>query len=110
MLLFMKTVHENTESGILKKYTLPEGCRWTDLNTKSGITLIDAYYCASLTRGHQNYPRLGIGLGLHFQITFNVLVLLPMVYPAPLCMFDSLTSGPHSINRGTLKPVARRPH
>ncbi|CAA0081117.1 Type I restriction enzyme EcoKI M protein [Zhongshania aliphaticivorans] len=43
MLLFMKMVHENTESGILKKHTLPEGCRWTDLNTKSGINLMDSY-------------------------------------------------------------------
>lgn len=43
MLLFMKMVHENTESGILKKHTIPEGCRWTDLNSKSGLNLMDAY-------------------------------------------------------------------
>lgn len=43
MLLFIKMVHENTESGILKKHTLPEGCRWTDLNNKSGLNLLDDY-------------------------------------------------------------------
>ena len=36
LLLFIKMVHENTEAGILKKHPLPEGCRWTDLNGKSG--------------------------------------------------------------------------
>lgn len=43
LLLFIKMVHENTESGILKKHHIPEGCRWTDLNSKSGINLMDAY-------------------------------------------------------------------
>ena len=43
MLLFIKMVHENTEAGVLKKHPLPEGCRWTDLNSKSGITLLDDY-------------------------------------------------------------------
>lgn len=43
LLLFIKMVHENTEVGTLKKHTLPEGCRWTDLNTKSGINLLDSY-------------------------------------------------------------------
>lgn len=43
MLLFMKMVHENTESGVLKKHPLPEGCRWTDLNSKSGLNLLDDY-------------------------------------------------------------------
>lgn len=43
MLLFIKMVHENTEAGTLKKHPLPEGCRWTDLNTKSGINLLNDY-------------------------------------------------------------------
>lgn len=43
LLLFIKMVHENTEAGILKNHPLPEGCRWTDLNGKSGINLINDY-------------------------------------------------------------------
>lgn len=43
MLLFIKMVHENTEAGTLKKHPLPEGCRWTDLNSKSGINLLNDY-------------------------------------------------------------------
>ena len=43
LLLFIKMVHENTENGVLKAHTLPEGCRWTDLNTKSGINLLNDY-------------------------------------------------------------------
>ena len=43
LLLFIKMVHENTEAGTLKEHPLPEGCRWTDLNTKSGNELLDVY-------------------------------------------------------------------
>jgi len=43
LLLFIKMVHENTEAGTLKKHPLPAGCRWTDLNNKSGINLLDDY-------------------------------------------------------------------
>lgn len=43
MLLFIKMVHENTEAETLDKHTLPEGCRWTDLNDKSGLTLLNDY-------------------------------------------------------------------
>lgn len=43
LLLFIKMVHENTEAGTLKKHPLPEGCRWTDINEKSGITLLNDY-------------------------------------------------------------------
>lgn len=43
LLLFMKMVHENTEAGTLKKHPLPDGCRWTDLNSKSGLNLLDDY-------------------------------------------------------------------
>lgn len=43
LLLFIKMVHENTEAGTLEKHPLPEGCRWTDLNSKSGINLIYDY-------------------------------------------------------------------
>lgn len=43
LLLFIKMVHENTEAGILQKHPLPVGCRWTNLNDKSGITLLNDY-------------------------------------------------------------------
>lgn len=41
LLLFIKMVHENTEAELLDKHTLPEGYRWTDLHTKSGINLLN---------------------------------------------------------------------
>lgn len=43
LLLFIKMVHENTEAGTLKKHPLPEGCRWSDINGKSGINLLNDY-------------------------------------------------------------------
>ena len=43
LLLFIKMVHENTEAGLLNKHPLPKGCRWTDLNNKDGIVLLDEY-------------------------------------------------------------------
>jgi type I restriction enzyme M protein len=43
LLLFIKMVHENTEAETLDKHTLPEGCRWTDLNNQSGINLLNDY-------------------------------------------------------------------
>ncbi|WP_111979693.1 N-6 DNA methylase [Algibacillus agarilyticus] len=43
LLLFIKMVHENTETGTLKKHPLPIGCRWTDINEKSGINLLNDY-------------------------------------------------------------------
>lgn len=43
LLLFIKMVHENTEAETLDKHTLPEGCRWTDLNNQSGINLLNNY-------------------------------------------------------------------
>lgn len=43
LLLFIKMVHENTEAGELKKHPLPKGCRWTDVNEKSGINLLNEY-------------------------------------------------------------------
>lgn len=43
LLLFIKMVHENTEAGILEKHPLPQGCRWTDINGKSGINLLNDY-------------------------------------------------------------------
>lgn len=43
LLLFIKMVHENTEAGTLKTHPLPEGCRWTDINAKSGINLLNDY-------------------------------------------------------------------
>ncbi|WP_226703425.1 N-6 DNA methylase [Microbulbifer elongatus] len=49
LLLFIKMVHENTEAGTLQKHPLPEGCRWSDLNGKSGINLLDDYKRILLT-------------------------------------------------------------
>ncbi|WP_027859662.1 class I SAM-dependent DNA methyltransferase [Marinobacterium jannaschii] len=43
LLLFIKMVHENTENGTLQKHRLPEGCRWTDINGKSGLNLLNDY-------------------------------------------------------------------
>ena len=43
LLLFIKMVHENTEAGTLKNHPLPEGCRWTDLNSQDGTNLLDDY-------------------------------------------------------------------
>ncbi|MCL1476647.1 MULTISPECIES: N-6 DNA methylase [unclassified Marinobacter] len=43
LLLFLKMVHESTEAGTLKKHPLPERCRWSDLNGKSGINLLNDY-------------------------------------------------------------------
>jgi type I restriction enzyme M protein len=43
LLLFIKMVHENTEAETLDKHTLPDGCRWTDLNGKSGVNLLNDY-------------------------------------------------------------------
>lgn len=43
LLLFIKMVHENTEAGTLKEHPLPEGCRWTDINEKSGVNLLNDY-------------------------------------------------------------------
>ena len=43
-LLFIKMVHENTESGVLNKHFLPEGKRWPDISEgKSGIALLNYY-------------------------------------------------------------------
>jgi type I restriction enzyme M protein len=49
LLLFIKMVHENTEAGTLKKHPLPNGCRWTDINKKSGINLLNDYKVILLT-------------------------------------------------------------
>ncbi|HSC67842.1 MAG TPA: N-6 DNA methylase, partial [Cellvibrio sp.] len=43
LLLFIKMEFENTEAGLLNKHKLPEGCRWGDLNSKSGLVLLNYY-------------------------------------------------------------------
>ncbi len=43
LLLFLKMVHEKTEANLLNKHPLPEGCRWSDLNTKDGLVLLNDY-------------------------------------------------------------------
>lgn len=49
LLLFIKMVHETSEAGTLNRHPLPEGCRWTDLNHKSGINLLNDYRAILLT-------------------------------------------------------------
>jgi len=43
LLLFIKMEYENTEAGLLDKHKLPEGCRWPDVNDKSGLNLLNEY-------------------------------------------------------------------
>ncbi|WP_145931719.1 N-6 DNA methylase [Yersinia bercovieri] len=43
LLLFIKMVHENTEAELLDQHTLPHGCRWEDLNSLSGLNLLNHY-------------------------------------------------------------------
>lgn len=43
LLLFIKMEYENTETGLLDQHKLPEGCRWPDLNSKSGLNLLNEY-------------------------------------------------------------------
>ncbi|WP_234111840.1 class I SAM-dependent DNA methyltransferase [Enterobacter hormaechei] len=43
LLLFIKMVHENTEAGLLDQHTLPQGCRWNDLSSLSGLNLLNHY-------------------------------------------------------------------
>jgi len=43
LLLFIKMVHENTEAELLDQHTLPQGCRWDDLNSLSGLNLLNHY-------------------------------------------------------------------
>lgn len=56
LLQFIKMVHENTEAETLDKHTLPEGCRWTDLNKLSGINLLNDYKAIllALSTGKRN--------------------------------------------------------
>ncbi len=49
LLLFIKMEFENTEAGLLNKHKLPEGCRWGDLNAKSGLNLLNDYKRILLT-------------------------------------------------------------
>ncbi|MFL7025222.1 N-6 DNA methylase [Enterovibrio norvegicus] len=49
LLLFIKMVHENIEADLIDKHTLPEGCRWSDLNEKDGLNLLDDYKRMLLT-------------------------------------------------------------
>jgi type I restriction enzyme M protein len=36
-------VCEKTEAGLFNKHPLPDGCRWSDLNSKSSLDLLDDY-------------------------------------------------------------------
>ncbi len=43
LLLFIKMEHESTEQGLLVAHKLPEGCRWNDINSLSGLNLLNHY-------------------------------------------------------------------
>lgn len=43
LLLFIKMEHESTEQGLLIKHKLPDGCRWNNLNSLSGLNLLNHY-------------------------------------------------------------------
>lgn len=43
LLLFIKMEFENTEAGLLNKHKLPAGCRWPDIEAKSGTNLLNFY-------------------------------------------------------------------
>lgn len=43
LLLFIKMEHENTQNGLLTKHKLPEGARWPDLTSRSGLSLLNHY-------------------------------------------------------------------
>ena len=63
LLLFIKMVHEvheNADPGTLERHPLPAGCRWTDLNGKSGLNLLDDYkrILLSLSTGRDSDGRL----------------------------------------------------
>ena len=56
LLLFPKMVHEQTEAGIIQKHPLPQGCRWTDLEGKSGLILLNEYKQMLLNLSQSNDP------------------------------------------------------
>lgn len=49
LLLFMKMEHEQVLNLNDFNHSLPEGCRWNDLNRKSGVNLLDQYQRMLLT-------------------------------------------------------------
>ncbi|ALJ71812.1 Type I restriction enzyme EcoKI M protein [Burkholderia pseudomallei] len=57
LLLFIKMEHENTQNGILSKHKLPEGARWPDLTSRSGLNLLN-HYRATLLSLSQNTDKL----------------------------------------------------
>jgi type I restriction enzyme M protein len=78
LLLFIKMEYENTEAGLLDKHKLPEGCRWPDLNGKSGLNLLNEYkrilFILSTGKEHwtrincqSNLPSQGLGIDLQFS-------------------------------------------
>ncbi|MCK2183823.1 N-6 DNA methylase [Halomonas getboli] len=43
LLLFVKMEYENTQAGLLNAHALPEGKRWPDLTSRSGLELLNFY-------------------------------------------------------------------
>ena len=43
LLLFIKMEHENAQSGVMAGHKLPEGARWPDIATLSGLNLLNYY-------------------------------------------------------------------
>jgi type I restriction enzyme M protein len=62
LLLFIKMVDEYTKNEIEVKHPLPEGCRWSDLKGKDGLTLLNDYkrILLSLSTGKD-----GLGKDVH---------------------------------------------
>ncbi|MGE1158815.1 N-6 DNA methylase [Pantoea agglomerans] len=67
LLLFIKITNETTSSGTLKEHPLPEGCRWSDLNSKKGLKLLTSYneILRTLSTGKQLEPNTSKEIQLH---------------------------------------------
>ncbi len=58
LLLFIKMEAENVEAGVMDDHKLPEGCRWADINTKSGMTQYNHYRQMLVDLGRSHDPLL----------------------------------------------------
>ena len=56
LLLFIKMEYENTEAGLLDQHKLPEGCRWPDLNGKSGLNSVERIQTHPADPFHRKSP------------------------------------------------------
>jgi len=58
LLLFIKMEYEQTQAKVTFNHKLPEGCRWPDLNSKSGLNLLNDYkrILLTLSTGKETLP------------------------------------------------------